>query len=146
MPQLPEVFNASEEQTMEDGFQPIPPSWQIAAITNSEFKDASRGNGKFLKLAFKILEGEHKGRMIWSNLNLIHTNETTKQIAKRELASICQALDLDSVLDSEELHGKPLKIKVVIRPETTKYPASNTIKAYKSVDEVTEEEDTNPFA
>ena len=107
MAELPEVFQAKDEPTMDQGFETIPPSWQPAVIVKSTFEKANSGRGKYLKLTFKIIEGQYKGRIVWTQLNLIHENDTTVQIAKRELSSICKALDLESVVDSEELHGNP---------------------------------------
>lgn len=148
MAELPEVFQAKDEPTMDQGFETIPPSWQPAVIVKSNFEKANSGRGQYLKLAFKIIEGQYKGRMVWAQLNLIHENDTTVQIAKRELSSICKALDLESVVDSEELHGNPMQIKIAIQPGTAKWPEKNVIKNYRSIDEAVEEEteDSNPFS
>ena len=65
--------------------------------------------------------------------------------AIEELASICQAAEVDVVEDSEELHDIPMMIKVGIKAETAQWPAKNVIKGYKSMDEGDIDEDGNPF-
>ncbi len=143
MPELPDVFKASEEPTLDEGFETIPPGWYPAEITRSEFKKTASGNGKYLKLTFRISDGDFTGRFVWSNLNLIHVNETTVQIAKRELSSICKALNIESVIDSDELHNQPLQIQLAIRPASGKYPEGNDIKGYRNIDESDESDESD---
>lgn len=149
MAELPDVFKASEEPTMEDGQKALPEGWYPAQITKSEFKENNKKTGQFLSLGFSIIEGEFAKRMVWANLNLIHQNDTTVQIARRELSSICAALNLESVLDSEELHGSPLQIKLIVEPATSRFPEKNVIKGYKNIDEVVDgpvvSDESSPF-
>jgi len=39
-------------------------------ITASEMKTNKAGTGRFLELAFTIIEGEFKNRQLWARLNL----------------------------------------------------------------------------
>lgn len=135
MAELPEVFNAKDEETIDDGFTPIPSGWYPAQIVKSELLKTKNKKGSYLKLEFKVIDGDYVGRPIWKQLNLVNENVTTVQIAKRELASICKALDLESVLDSTELHGQPMMIHVNIKPGTGGYDPKNDIKNYKSIDD-----------
>lgn len=104
----------------------------LVEITKSEMKDTKDGNGKYLMLGFKCLEGKQKGQMIFTNINLINPNEIAVQIARKELKKICTAVGKTSIEDSDELHAIPLKISIVIRSDGDPYPG-NDIKKYTAV-------------
>jgi len=104
-------FNAHEvEPSME--FEAIPAGRYPAVIVGSEMKRTKSGSGSFLELTFEIIEGEHKGRKLWSRLNLDNPNLLTVEIAKAELSAICRAVDVMQPDDSEQLHNIPLVITV----------------------------------
>ena len=115
----------------QDSFEPIPAGDYLAMITDSEMRDTKAGNGSYLKLTFQIVDGAHKGRLIFENLNLDNPNQTAVEIAQRSLSSICAALGKNSVHDSSELHMKPMTIKIGIRDGSNGYDPSNNIKGYK---------------
>lgn len=137
MAMLPSVFNAADHEPMGD-FTPIPEAEYLAQIIESEMKkcgpNAKDPNGMYLKLTFSIIHEKYKGRKLFTNLNLKNKNPQAEEIAGKELRSICDAVGAGQVQDSTVLHGKPMKINVVIKPKTEKYPASNEIKGYKRAD------------
>ena len=122
-------------------FEPIPKGKYVAMITDSEKRDTRDEtlfmfNGEkvkawYLKLTFEIIDGPYKGRLIWTNLNLVNKNPEAVAISEKNLASICRAVGHSEPLqDSTQLHNKPLKIKVDIRPPKDGYDASNNVKGY----------------
>ena len=66
-------FDASTVEPATD-FDPIPAGKYLGVISDSEFKPTKSGNGNFLELTFEVLEGEYKGRRLWSRLNLDNPN------------------------------------------------------------------------
>ena len=84
--------------------------------------------GQFLWLLLDILVGEHKGRKIFDQLNLVNPNPTTVEIAQRTLSAICHATGKMQVSDSEELHLIPLTIQVTVKPPKNGYGESNGIR------------------
>ena len=110
-------------------FSPIPEGTYKAVIFESEMKQTKTG-GQMLVLTWEIKEGEHTGRRIWDRLNVVNKNPKAESIAKQDLASICMAMGLSGCADSEELHWKDVDIKVVVRPPSNGYDASNEIKGY----------------
>ena len=143
MAQLPSVFNAKENEKM-GGFEPIPASWYLAEITKTESKKTKAGTDSYITCQFKVLEGEYEGRFIFNLLNLDNPNPVAVEIAQKELASICEACDIDELEDTVELHGIPMAIRVVIKDGQSGYPPKNEIKAYKAADDMPESEDS-PF-
>jgi len=95
----------------------LPAGEYLAEIVESDYKQTRSGNGAYLELVFEIVDGEYKGRQLVERLNLENPNETTVRIAKGTLARILLALDLFAVADSEELHHKPMKIKVEVKAD-----------------------------
>lgn len=131
------AFNASTEEKLGD-FSAIPAGKYMAMITKSEFKQTKAGDGTYLSLHFKVMGGEHNGRMVFTNLNLVNPNATAVEIARKSLASICEAMGItEAWSDTNVLHDKPLMIRVKVNPETTQYAESNDVNGYESAQGVT---------
>ncbi len=137
--QLPSAFNADKHEKMGD-FTPLPKSDYITQITKSEMKltkkaiaakEAGDSNfqqkGQMLVLTHTVLAPKaYKGKTVNSRLNLVNSNDTTVEIANKELATICAAVGKVSIEDSDELHGIPMLISVDVTDDE-KY---NEIKFY----------------
>lgn len=123
-------FNAANIEVT-DSYDPIPAGWYSVVITDSEFKPTSAGTGQYLKLRFDVIDGEHQGRVIFTNLNLDNPNPKAVEIAQKDLAQICHAVGVMAPDDSTELHDKPLQAKVTIRPARDGYDAQNEVKGYR---------------
>ena len=108
-------------------YELLPAGKYRAQIVESEMRVTRNGMGQFLWLMIDILEGEHKGRKVFDQLNLVNPNPTTVEIAQRTLSAICHATGKMHVSDSEELHMIPMTIQVKIRPPKNGYGESNAI-------------------
>lgn len=122
-------FNANDVEPGV-GFEPIPAGEYIAAIVASETKATRAGTGNYLELSLQILEGPHKGRMLWSRLNLENPSATAVRIARAELSAICRAVNVMAPKDSCELHNIPLVIKVGVTERNDNGEPTNEIKGY----------------
>lgn len=112
-------------------FDPIPAGKYVAAITESEMKPTKSGTGHYLELTFDILDGQYKGRKVWSRLNLDNPNAQAVQIARGELSAICRAVGIMQPQDSIELHNLPLSIKVACKKRDDTGEITNEIKGYE---------------
>jgi hypothetical protein len=110
-------FDARNVKKLDD-FDAIPAGEYLAAIVGSQMKVTKAGDGRYLELDFQILEGEYKGRHMWSRLNLEHSNPVAVQMAQMELAAVCEAVGVLTPNDSSDLHNKPLRI--IVKPEQRK--------------------------
>ncbi|MBP8111436.1 MAG: DUF669 domain-containing protein [Agitococcus sp.] len=126
-------FNA-EEVEPSSSFDPIPAGWYTAIISSSEMKATRDGYGEYLSLTLQIIEGQYENRLVFARLNLKNANDKAVDIARKDLAAICRAVGVMSPQASEELHDKPLMIKVKVRPASGDYEASNDIGGYKAVE------------
>jgi len=126
-------FNANNVEPM-DQFEPIPAGKYLAMVTASEMEANKAGTGRFLKLTFTILEGEHKNRTLWARFNLENPNELAVKIARAELAALCRAVGVVTPNDSVELHNLPLVIRVKCKKREDTDEITNEIKGYEKRD------------
>lgn len=131
---LPAAFDANTVQPAAE-LGALPAGEYIVAITDSALEFTKAGDGQFLKLVFSVLEGPQKGAKVFDRLNLVNRNQTAVEIAQRALSAICHAVGVMAVTQSEQLHDRPLKIKVSYEPPKDGYGEQNRIKAYKPVHE-----------
>jgi len=121
-------FNANE--IAPSGFEPIPAGRYLAVITESEIRPNKAGTGEYLQLTFEIIEGPHKGRLLWARLNIVNPNATAAAIARAELASICRAVGVMAPQDSTELHNLPLVVTVQLQRRNDTGELTNRIRGY----------------
>lgn len=134
---LPSVFVPEEAEDME--FKPLKAGWYPAELVKSELKTTKDKKGKYLSFQFKVTEDANdessEGRFLFTNLNIVNSNETAVKIAHSDLKAICEAVGHEGELeDTVDLHNIPLMIKVSYKPETPDWPAKNEIKGFKAYD------------
>jgi hypothetical protein len=81
----------------------IPAGKYLVSCSEARVENLFSGNGKKISCVFKIMSGEFKGRNIYHNFIIEHTNPLTKEIGLKNLknfmvASECK-LTLASVTD-----------------------------------------------
>ena len=112
-------FDASKVAPSTGEQDPVPAGWYDFVMDQSEMKptkdNATTGNA-YLECRFNIISGTHTGRKLFSRLNLRNNNPVASEIAYKELSAICHAAGVLQVQDSQQLHGKPLQLKVALRP------------------------------
>ena len=123
-------FNAHEVEP-KSAFDPLPAAKYLVAVTASEMKRTKADTGDYLKLTFQVLEGEFKGRLLWTRLNLDNPNAKTVQIARAELSAICRATGIMTPRDSVELHNLPLVVGVKLIKRTDTGELDNRITKYE---------------
>jgi len=105
------------EESAKDDYAPIPAGKYSAIITDSEMKETKAGTGHYLKLSMQICDGPFDGRKLWVNLNLDNPSQKAMEIARKDLAMICQALGYDTLpADTNDLHDKPMGVVVIVKP------------------------------
>ena len=116
------------------GKDPVPAGKYLAAITASEMKPTKNGAGQYLECEYQILDGEHKGRKVWSRHNLQNPNQQTVQIARGELSAICRAIGVMQPKDSAELHNLPLAVTVRVKRREDNQELTNEVTAWARKD------------
>ncbi len=136
---LPEVFNCQDHEPMGD-FEPIPDAWYKFVFAKSEVKKTKDGKGKILKLQASVIGGgelkedgssKYEKRIVFVQLNIQNKSKQAVEISMRELRSINDAVGIESLEDSVELHDIEFWGKVVTE-KSEGYADKNKIKTYLS--------------
>lgn len=132
---FPGGFDANAVQPDEGrDFAPMPAGAYTVEITNAEVKDLSSGNGTGLKLEMTVIDPEqYAKRKVWANLNIRHSNAQAEQIGQAQLSSLCRAVGVTQLKDSDQLFQKILRVRLKIKPAQGQYPAGNEVTAYESM-------------
>jgi len=130
MANISNMYNPDAEAATD--FSPIPTGEYPAVIVDSDMKPTNGNNGQYLELVHEITAGEHKGRKVWANLNLDNPSAAAVEIANRQMASIREATGVANPTDSQQLHYKPMVIRVEFIPAgTVKTSKSGKVHEYK---------------
>ena len=122
-------FDASTVEPLTE-MEVLPPGDYVAVIIESVMKATRAGDGNYLELTFQILEGDYMNRLLWDRLNLDHPNEKAVAFAQARLSSICRAVGVMKVDDSQELHNIPLVIAVRCKKREDTGDLTNEIRGY----------------
>jgi hypothetical protein len=98
-------------------YSPLPPGEYIVVVTESEVKPNSKGTGTIVKIKMQVIDGQHKGRTLYDNINITNPSAQAQSIGQSQLAAIAKACGVAKLLDTAQLHGKPIKVKVENEPD-----------------------------
>lgn len=123
-------FDASKIET--NSYQPLPDGWYAVAIVEADMVRTRDGSTEYLKMCYEVTGPEYTGRKLFDALNINHANQTPRDIAQRNLASICKAIDELKVASTDQLLGKELLVKVKAEPADERFDARNRVVGYKA--------------
>lgn len=139
MANISNLYNPEAEAQAD--FSAIPTGEYPAVIVDSDMKPTKKNDGQYLELVHEITAGDFKGRKVWGNLNLDNPNAQAVEIANRQMASIREATGVMNPTDSQQLHYKPMVIRVEFIPAGTTQKNgyvttkdANEIKAWKKAE------------
>lgn len=95
----------------------LPAGEYIAALIKSDGKTTKDGSGSYIECEFEVMDGQHKGRRFWTNLNLENRNPQAVEIAWRNLNSMKHACGKLNINDTSELHGIPMRVKLKVKTD-----------------------------
>lgn len=134
MASLGSTFNATEHDTEQRGdYEELPNGTYQLEIEASDVVPTKSGSGTVLKTTNVVIAPEaYKGRKLFTQYNLENSNAQAQEIGQRQFASLCRAIGVDSVSDSEELHFRAFTAKIGLgKPSKDgQYPARAEIKSY----------------
>lgn len=113
MAQLGTKFNATEHDTEQRDYENIPDGIYRLEVTKADVAATSKGDGTILKIQYGVIEPEqYKGRIIFGNITLENPSAQAQEIGQKQLASLCRAIGLSEVEDSDELLFQAFVAKV----------------------------------
>lgn len=131
--QMPTPFDASSVAPSQ-AQEVIPVAWYPVTITESKIKETSKKSGSILALTYTIIDGDHKGRKLFNNLNIVNANAQAVEIAQSDLSAICHATGVIVVDDTFKLHNIPFEIRVGMRkPDENFSEPANEVKGYRKL-------------
>jgi len=84
-------FDVNDIETKENDFQPLPDGKYCAVLSSieDEARESKSGNSyEQVKLTFKVVDGNHEGRLVFKNCIYAHPNEMASQIGQQALKSL----------------------------------------------------------
>lgn len=133
MAQLGRSFDHTAVDTT-DNFEPLPAGEYIVEVVDSSVKQTRAGDGEYIALQLRVVDGQYENRRVFTNINTISPKADTQAIGEKLLAQLCTAVGLSHALeDTAELHSVPVRATLKIEPEKNGYPARNNVRAFKPV-------------
>jgi hypothetical protein len=123
-------FNANNHQPTQEKLGALPPGDYTVEITDSQQKTTKAGNGSYLELVLRVVEGSYERRQLWVRLNLDNPNPQAVKLAQAELSAICRAVGVLTPDDSSNLHGRPMVVTVTQVPALGSAGMRNEVRAY----------------
>lgn len=123
-------FNA-EEVEPNTAPEALPAGDYVAQVVGSEMKPTASGSGEYLKLEIEILTPGFSGRRVFDQLNIRNQSAEAERIGRAQLSALCRAVGVLRISDSQQLHGKPFVVNLVIK-EDPQYGKQNKVKGYKA--------------
>lgn len=103
-------FNANQVPDGPD-MSPITPGDYAAMIVDSGLDRKENGTEQ-IKITFKMTGGPFDGRQLSQWYTVRCQNQQAVDIGMRQLKIVCESVGMPGFRDTQELHGKPLLLKV----------------------------------
>lgn len=125
--------NPFDPRTVEpqSDWEVLPPGKYPVYLDNAEVLPTKTG-GTYLKLSMFVLEGPHRNRKLWANINLQNQSEKCVEIGLRELAALGMALGGEAIRGTAQLIDRVVVAHVVVKNDKNEVrtfssagPASN---------------------
>ena len=117
-------------------FDLLPTGNYNVTCDEAEIKDTKAGTGKYIKVTFRIRDGEFKDRKVWHNFNIENPNPTAVEIGMSQLKSFLtysEAKTPETFTGVEQLYGLYCGAFIMTKKSTDpQYADQNEIKTFKS--------------
>jgi hypothetical protein len=120
-------FNAEEYESAD--YTALPAGVYPVIVTEAKWCQTKDQSGKYLKLTLEVIDGDHKNRKLWANINLVNKSAQAVDIAKRQFADICKAVGVLRPKNLGEIQNKPFAARVTVRDYNG--DKHNEVKSFK---------------
>ena len=111
--QFPETFDPATQKG--NVWDVLPLSEYVAQAVEAIIQQPKSGDGYYLGLTWKVIEGDYEGRQVWQRITYLHSSEQAQTIGRKTLKDLCVATDVaEQVDDAEVFLFKPLRIRLGI--------------------------------
>ena len=138
-------FEVSEYESVED-YSVMPEGDYKLKATEAESKETSTG-GEMIAATFVVIEpAEYKGRIVWTNFNVINKSEKAQNFGRRMLAGWARAAGKPNANDTDQLLDRPFWAILGIEKGSGKYKDKNVVTSFRQPDEEFEQVAKKPVA
>lgn len=130
MAYIGEEFDAGSVDAQQ--YDVLPAGWYTASIVGAELRTTKSGNGRYIAVQYRILGPTHQNRVVYGNLNIRNQNADAERIGREQLGSLCIAIGMQKLKDTDELAGRSVQIKLKVR-QSEQYGDSNDVAGFKAV-------------
>jgi hypothetical protein len=137
--QFPETFDPTTQEG--NSWDVLPVGVYVAQIVEASIQRPQSGDGYYVALTWKIIEGDYEGRQVWQRITYLHSSEQAQTIGRKTLKDLCVATDVaEQVDDAEVFLFKPVRIRLGIeRDKQGVYPDKNRISRILPLEAKSEE-------
>lgn len=75
------------------GFEPLPEGDYLVRMNRAKEVETKNGNGKMISAGFEVVSGEQKGRLVFHNFLVEHTNPKASDIGLKQLDFYLKAVN-----------------------------------------------------
>lgn len=123
-------FDASKHDRLQP-LEAIPAGWYSVVIESMVERDNADNSGTHLAVTYTVTDGKYAGRKVFGNLNVGNESEKARKFAFDSIATICDAVNLESFEDTDELLDRGFLLDVGVQNDAT-YGKKNTVRGYQA--------------
>ena len=129
-----EGYNPETTEADTGGFSAIPAGEYKLVATEGEIKTTKAGTGSYAQFTNEIIEGEFKGRKIWTRFNTRNPNKQAQDIGHAQLKAFGTSVGNPNANEIPHFLNKPFLGSVTFKNDP-KYGESNDVKKFTSISE-----------
>jgi len=116
-------------------YSPLPNGDYLVTFDRVSEQATKKGDGSFVKASFKVMEGDYKGRLVFTNFLINHPVPKAASIGKEQLGKCLKALGVingfagigNDATQLESFIGKELIVNLGIEEGTNGYADRNKV-------------------
>ena len=126
--QLPQNFDPDSQEG--NSWDLLPADKYLAQIVEASVLQPRNGDGYYVALTWRIIDGPYEGRQVWQRITYLHSSEQAQTIGRKALKDLCIALGVtEHVEDVEIFMFKEARIRVGLEKDKTgEYDDKNKVK------------------
>ena len=99
--QFPETFDPTTQEG--NSWDVLPVREYVAQVVEASIQQPHSGDGYYLALTWKIIEGDYEGRQVWQRITYLHSSEQAQTIGRKILKDLCVATGVAEQVDNAEV-------------------------------------------
>lgn len=120
-------FDPNAHEPQED-FVVLPPGKYPVMIEAAEVKQTKKGDGHYLELTMKVIDGPSVNRKLWDRINIDNPSQKCVEIGLRVLSALAKSTGLPAIQDTSQLVDKCCLASVKVKDN------NNEVRTYLPIE------------